>query len=138
MGEQKRIRNRTFVITLLAFVMLAGLSCYLLYARFDDWAGQNLCKNELISRESQPDQGKYDVVTFTRDCGATTASSYQVSILPRDKELMAEFRGNVFISNDTVTASWLDKSHIQLDGASLEVFKQKTKYKGIEIIYGSK
>ena len=55
------------------------------------------CANEVLSSLSSPDQ-KFVAIIFTRDCGATTTASTQVSVLPFAAKLPNE-AGNIFISD---------------------------------------
>ena len=54
-------------------------------------------QNDAIDRVISPDR-KYEAVLFQRDCGATTAFSTQVSIIPADGAI--EDAGNAFVADD--------------------------------------
>ncbi len=60
-------------------------------------AGCSLCGNQIGYEEKSP-SGKLRAVAFERDCGATTGSTTQISILPNNQELPNE-PGNVFIAD---------------------------------------
>ena len=56
------------------------------------------CENERPFGHLSPD-GKWKYVTFSRNCGATTADNFQVSVLPATA-LMPTEAGNAFIADD--------------------------------------
>jgi hypothetical protein len=63
------------------------------------------CGNRVLVELPSPD-GRFKVVTFERDCGATTDASTQVSIIPSGERLVTaptKFRsthpGNVFVAD---------------------------------------
>jgi len=56
-----------------------------------------MCQNEVLSDERSPD-GKYRVVKFQRDCGATTDFSTQVSVIPAWWYLR-NVSGNLFVAD---------------------------------------
>lgn len=60
------------------------------------WLGGVACDNNVLDDQPSPD-GRHHAVTFTRDCGATTAYSTQLSILPTGRTLSARDGGNVLV-----------------------------------------
>ena len=60
-----------------------------------------------LSTHDSPN-GRYTAYTFTRDCGATTSVSYQLSILKKDKELKNK-GGNTFVSKQEFDVEWADE-----------------------------
>jgi hypothetical protein len=56
------------------------------------------CGNQVVKTVGSPD-GKLKVVVFERDCGATTGSSTQVSLL-RSSDRLPNKGGNLFIADD--------------------------------------
>jgi hypothetical protein len=85
----------------------------------------DLCNNSIISQVPSPDN-KYKIIIFTRDCGATTDFSTQVSLLPY-KELLKNITGNIFVADSNhgkaetwkhggpkVSASWNTNNEIVL------------------------
>jgi hypothetical protein len=58
----------------------------------------DLCGNEVIQETQSPNK-KLKAVIFSRDCGATTGTSTQLSILKADEELINE-GGNTFVINE--------------------------------------
>jgi hypothetical protein len=57
-----------------------------------------VCANEGLADRASPD-GRWHAVVFQRDCGATTGSSTQVSVLPAGDSLRNE-GGNAFTADD--------------------------------------
>lgn len=56
-----------------------------------------MCQNEVLSDVRSPD-GKYRVITFQRDCGATSDFSTQVSVIPAWWYLR-NVSGNLFVAD---------------------------------------
>jgi hypothetical protein len=50
------------------------------------WIFSGICANEVRRTVLSPD-GKLKAVAFRRDCGATTAYSYQLSVIPAGQDL---------------------------------------------------
>ena len=64
----------------------------------------NACRNDIVSIAAAPG-GKRQVAMFTRDCGATTENSTQVSVLGIDEAPTAA--GNAFVADrGTVATAW--------------------------------
>lgn len=55
------------------------------------------CSNEVVAEYPSPDASTR-VVVFRRDCGATTGSNTQASVLPIEAELQDE-AGNLFVAD---------------------------------------
>ena len=111
------------------------------------FGGCGLCNNDIVSEIKSP-SGKYRVVIFERDCGATTGFSTQISLLQ-------SFRGdpwgggNVFIADDNdgavplgakgvmdVRVQWQSDSALKIIYPSkAQIFKQESKVSGISIYY---
>ncbi|WP_289355091.1 DUF5412 family protein [Paenibacillus sp. S-12] len=134
----KIIRKRSITIAIVAVLVILGIGIFSLAQVVET----SLCGNQIIYRESQPQNGKYELVLFTRDCRATTGHSYQMSIIHKGKELDNK-EGNVFSSYDGFEVShysvkWIDKNTIELVVVNTEKIKRsKIEYKGIRIIYKS-
>src|SRR5215813_3775862 len=64
------------------------------------FAGCSPCANEIQSQSKSPD-GRLNAILLYRDCGATTGSSTQVSILPVSHALANEC-WNSFVANHRV------------------------------------
>ena len=64
----------------------------------------NACRNDIASIAAAPG-GKHQVAMFTRNCGATTGNSTQVSVLGVDEPPTAA--GNAFVADrGTVATAW--------------------------------
>ena len=102
-------------------------------------SGCDMCENTIQKNILSPD-GSKKIVIFTRDCGATTAYSSQISILNKQASLPNWF-GNTFTSDfsDPVTARWIDPRHVEisyLKGG--RVSTAKSSVDGISISYSPK
>lgn len=105
------------------------------------------CDNDIITVSASPD-GKKKAIVFVRDCGATTDSSTQVSILPFKKNLSNE-SGNAFVADSdhgkaatgqwggpNVAVSWHGKDRIIISYANKSrVFKKEENIAGVRITY---
>jgi hypothetical protein len=82
------------------------------------------------------------VVVFTRDCGATTDFSTQVSVL-RVSESTPNGGGNVLVldgdhgrASRSVAVRWVDAHTVELShDAAARVFKAQTSINGIRIVH---
>ena len=64
----------------------------------------NACRNDIVSIAAAPG-GKRQVAMFTRNCGATTGNSTQVSVLGANEAPTAA--GNAFVADrGTVATAW--------------------------------
>lgn len=103
--------------------------------------GCNTCANEAPAEHLSPD-GQWKYVSFDRNCGATTGSNLQISILPASKSLPNE-AANAFIADDNHGAmrfvaqpQWVSNSKLRIEySAKARIFKQETKVGPIEIEY---
>lgn len=116
-------------VGLIGSVSLFFLSIYLLFS--------GACANEILSISDSPN-GRYTAYTFTRDCGATTSVSYQLSVLKKDKELKSK-GGNTFVSKQEFDVEWA--SDTQLNVAypeSAKTYKMDNKVGKVDITYISR
>ena len=93
------------------------------------------CVNEVREELSSPD-GKQKIVIFTRDCGATTGSNTQASLLGREEKL-PDKEGNMFIIDKAeAKVSWkqADQIIVVLERGA-RVFKKESSVGGITIEY---
>ena len=99
------------------------------------------CANEAPSEQLSPD-GEWKYVTFDRNCGATTGSNLQVTVLPAAARLPNE-AGNAFIADDNHGAAgsiarleWLAPHTLQITISSkARVFKKESRTGTVEIRY---
>lgn len=119
MGRERVLKRLPI---LLIFIFLMGCS--------------DLCENEVIST-SKPINNKYTAYMFRRDCGMTTAYSYQLTIKNKDQKLGdGGGDGNVFTSNQQFSYRWIDNSTIEIRYyPSDQVVIHGTKFKDIDIKY---
>ena len=92
------------IVTLFAFAF-SLITC--VGGMFDD-----MCGNE-ISQEILSPNGKLKAVIFTRNCGATTGFSTQISLLPKTQKLLNS-GGNIF------TTDWYGQPPIEVNWVSNE------------------
>lgn len=99
-------------------------------------ACSDLCGNEVVASVTSP-SGALRAVVFTRDCGATTGFSTQLSILPAAEALPAE-SGNALVLDDEapLTVSWLSDTVVRVaGGGSAKVTWRELAVAGVEIRY---
>ncbi len=98
------------------------------------------CKNSIIEEIPSPDK-KYKIVIFTRDCGATTDYSTQVSLLSENDKLQNKV-GNILIADTDhgkapagpgggplINASWENNDKIVLQyNKQARIFKAENKF----------
>ena len=102
------------------------------------WAARAFdpCSYELIEEQAAP-EGQWNAVLYTRNCGATTQMSSNVSLLPPGDA--PKGAGNVFTAYATdVALAWEADTHpvmiIRHDPA-VEVFRSETEHEGIAVRY---
>jgi hypothetical protein len=99
------------------------------------------CENERRFGHLSPD-GKWKYVTFSRNCGATTADNFQVSVLPATA-LMPKEAGNAFIADDdhgeaafVADLEWLPPHTLQIKySAKARIFRKESRVAVVEIRY---
>jgi hypothetical protein len=115
------------------------------YACMDYFFG-GMCGNQIVEEIPSPNK-KLKAIIFTRDCGATTGFSTQLSILEIDDELENE-TGNTFILSDKAKGPVFDNGGskikvIWVNDNSLTVYfdrrtdvgKQEEEVEDIEVTY---
>lgn len=112
-----------------------------------DMVWGDMCGNQTIEEVQSPDK-KYKAVVFTRDCGATTGYSTQLSIIETSEQLENE-TGNTFILSDKVgdgltfdtggariEVNWTDENSLTVYFDSKTDFtKQETAIDNIKVSY---
>ncbi len=105
-------------------------------------SGCGLCGNEILSESLSPD-GSKRAVLFSRNCGATTDYSWQISILGA-KEVLPDDGGNAFVADTDhgavqemkVEVDWKDSDHLIVSYPEhARVFHQSTMVRGVRISY---
>jgi hypothetical protein len=109
------------------------------------FGSDDMCGNEIIQTEYSPNK-EYKIVTFTRNCGATTDFSSHISILKSD-ELLENESGNVFSGDSnhglaktdsknliTIKSKWLsnDKVEIVFD-ENVRVFDKDNSVNNVDV-----
>jgi len=124
-------------LLLVAAVLLTGL-----FRKADE-----TCSNRLVGQSVSPD-GSSKIVTFVRDCGATTSFSVQAALLPVRGPLPAN-PNSVFVADDdhgrapidstgvpNIIIRWRDARSVLIEYSSLaRVFKADTSSSGVQIHY---
>lgn len=95
-----------------------------------------MCANTVITSSTSPN-GKWKVVLFERNCGATTAFSSQISLLESDEELTNE-AGNIYIAEGYpkgYTLNWESNASVNIGGTSATSNKKVTQFNDIQFSY---
>ncbi|CEG26278.1 hypothetical protein [Bacillus sp. B-jedd] len=113
----KNKKLQPYLVTAIVLIGLYFAGSYLLDKFFGD-----LCGNDIIQKVPSPNGNKIAFI-FQRDCGASTGSSYQLSLLDSDEELPNE-SGNAFVSDHQFQVTWLtiDKLRVNYKKSS-EIFE---------------
>lgn len=118
-----------------------GLAAAIILAGSLTGCHNSLCDNESPAEHPSPD-GKWKYVTFDRNCGATTANNFQVSIVPASAPLPNE-SANAF-SGDynhgatpyVAEVAWIGPNTLQISYSSkARVFQKEPHVGPIEIKY---
>jgi len=98
----------------------------------------NICKNEILTISFSPNE-KYKAIAFIRTCGTTTNFSPQVSILNKNEKFSDNYKGNIFIGNnsDNISIYWESDTCLVVlyNVIDKDIFKKNFKYENIEIKY---
>lgn len=93
------------------------------------------CGNEVVASVASP-SGAMRAVVFTRDCGATTGFSTQLSIVPAGDAAPAG-AGNALILGDQValTVQWRSDTELVVKGiGSAQVFRHEPAVAGVRVL----
>jgi hypothetical protein len=96
------------------------------------------CGNEVVQSVVSP-SGSLKAVAFTRNCGATTKFSTQVSIL-RSNEALPNDPGNVTVLDDIVPLSleWKTDTSLHVSGfGGRKRFNEASSISGVAISYAN-
>ena len=111
---------------------------------FQTGCDNNLCSNEFPVEHPSPD-GKWKYVIFDRNCGATTSSNFQVSVLlssaPLPNEPANAFTGdyNHGAASYVAEIEWIDSGTLQISySPKARIFRKETRVGPIEIRYLAK
>ncbi len=114
-----------------AFLSRALVICLIPLVGCDD-----MCGNEQTTHALSP-KGSKRAIVFTRDCGATTSWSTQVSVI-KGTEQLSNDAGNTLILGDKVPLqiAWKSESELVIRGvAGPTPFKQERSVSGVTITY---
>ena len=121
------MRERPLGLLLATALLLVGCS---------EAGYRDMCANQIEVATVSP-SGLSKAVVFTRDCGATTGFSTQISILPSSRALPGE-GGNVLVIIDRVHLSvkWESDTSLEVHGTlPPQVFKQESWVSGVKVSY---
>jgi hypothetical protein len=96
----------------------------------------DMCANTIVNASTSPN-GKWKVVLFERNCGATTGFSSQISLIKADAELNNE-AGNIYIADGYpkgYTLKWESDTTVKLSGAYSKNYKKETQLNGVQFSY---
>ena len=99
---------KPLLITAIVLIGLYFAGSYLLDKLFGD-----MCGNDIVQKSPSPDGDKVAYI-FQRDCGATTGTSYQLSLLETDDEL-ANIGGNTFVSDNQFQIKWITNDKLRVN-----------------------
>jgi len=111
-------------------VIIIGIIGFRYYALSD------LCANTLITSSLSPD-GKWSVVFFERNCGATTGFSSQVSLIQADEELEND-AGNIYIAEgypENYKIQWTSNTSVTVSGAKGHASLKEGMLNGVQFTY---
>jgi len=99
------------------------------------------CENEAPAEHFSPD-GQWKYVSFDRNCGATSSSNLQISILPASEALPKE-AANAFIADDNhrvtrfvAQPEWVSARELKITySAKARIFKKESKVGPIDLKY---
>ncbi|WP_078410745.1 hypothetical protein [Priestia abyssalis] len=98
---------KPILITAIIIFVVYMAGKYVLDTLFGD-----MCGNDIVQKVPSPG-GKKVAYIFTRDCGATTGFSPQLSILDKGDKFPNE-SGNTFRSDKSFSIGWIDDKKLQV------------------------
>lgn len=101
-------------------------------------AGCEPCANEIISESLSPD-GASKIIVFSRNCGATTGSNTQATLLKQNQSLPND-GGNIFVLDQgKAIVKWKTNMEILVTAdASSRFFKRESAVNGVSFSYQTK
>ncbi|OCA92599.1 hypothetical protein [Pseudobacillus wudalianchiensis] len=99
---------KPLLITAVVLIGLYFAGNYVLNTLFGD-----MCGNKIVQKLPSPNGDKVAYI-FQRDCGATTGTSYQLSILNSDEELPNK-SGNAFVSDNQFQIKWITNDKLRVN-----------------------
>ena len=142
-----REKYKTFFGCSVVLIMIIILFIGTLILMFKPY---EMCGNHLIESKYSPNK-KFKVLVFSRDCGATTGYSTQISILNSKDNLEENDTGNIFVAGDNngkanligeiiyVKTKWLNNENLIIEyDEKAQIFKNEKAENGIKVIYKRK
>ena len=126
---------KRLLVLLVGLVAGLLLACWLLY----EFLLGGLCGNQ-ISQEVHSPNGRYRVVVFERNCGATTPYTTQIAVLKSHVPL-GDRVGNLLRARGhpdqfAIEVEWQDDKHLTIEYVGgLEPVHIKHRVRGIDIHY---
>ncbi len=108
----------------------------LLLVGVDHYLVSGMCANTVIASSASPG-GKWKVVLFERNCGATTGFSSHISLLESDDQLANE-TGNIYVADgypEGYSLSWESDVSVKIGGTSGRRYRGITELSGVRVIY---
>lgn len=123
---------KPILITVIAILVVYMAGKYVLDTLFGD-----MCGNDIVQKVPSPSDKKVAYI-FTRDCGATTSFSPQLSILDKEDKFPNK-SGNTFRSDKKFTIVWIDEKKLKViyDEKS-ETYKMDRRVNGVRVEYVGK
>lgn len=125
-------------------IVIVAIFIGILYFTFQP---SEMCGNHLIESKFSPNK-KFKVLIFSRECGATTGNSTQISIVDYDDKLEKNDSGNIFIADYNhgeakmngeiinVKTKWLNNENLIIEyDEKVRIFKIEDSKNGINITY---
>lgn len=125
---------KTAIYIILLVIGILAITFYLIIYTANPFEG--MCGNAILKEVQSPNK-KHTVVIFTRDCGATTHYSTQLSILDQDEKLENE-AGNILVLDfePKVEVRWKSDNELIVSyDKTFQKFKEEDSFDDIEIIY---
>ncbi|OCT16229.1 hypothetical protein A8709_01965 [Paenibacillus pectinilyticus] len=132
--ERIRVGVKAIAIAVIVVGLILSIGIYMLFSQAINMLS-GMCSNDILSEHSQPD-GDYKLVVFERNCGATTAYSYHLSLIKANSDLKNQ-GGNKFVSKENFVAFWENDKSIFIHARANDGFERETSYKGIQIRYAN-
>jgi hypothetical protein len=142
-ADRSVFRWRAAMMTIVVTTIVVG---GWLAARRVEERGSGPCRNEVTNEVKSPD-GKSKVVLFSRDCGATTSTALEISILPGNRTINHADVANAFVAEGNhgasslqyVYADWTSNDTVVITyPAKARVFSQQKRVENISISYVAK
>jgi hypothetical protein len=99
------------------------------------------CETSILRNIAEIDESS-KIIAAEVGCGATTQNSIHIGIAPVKDELLKDFRGNIFVTNDqqfdaekNVTWEVENQTLTILHGDTSKIFKMEDEYQNITIRY---